>query len=123
VTDNAPNSPQTVNLNGTGLTSVSLTPASIGFGTRKAGTTSPIKTVTVTNLGNALTIQSIVIGGANPGDFAQTNNCGSGLAAGASCTISVTFTPTVVGSRSATININDSDPTSPQQVTLSGTGD
>jgi hypothetical protein len=123
VTDNAPNSPQTVNLNGTGLTSVSFTPASIGFGTRKAGTTSPIKTVTVTNLGNALPIQSIVIGGANPGDFAQTNNCGSGLAAGASCTISVTFTPTVVGSRSATININDSDPTSPQQVTLSGTGD
>jgi hypothetical protein len=123
VTDNAPNSPQTVNLNGTGLTSVSLTPASIGFGTLKVGSTSPTKTVTVTNLGNALTIQSITIGGANPGNFAQINTCGSGLAAGANCTISVTFTPTVVGSRSATININDSDPTGPQQVTLSGTGD
>ena len=122
VTDNAPNSPQTVSLNGTGLTSVSFTPASLGFGSHKVGTTSSIKTVTVTNLGKALTIQSITMGGANPGDFAQTNNCGSGLAAGASCTISVTFTPKVAASRSATININDSDPATPQQVTLSGTG-
>lgn len=122
VSDNAPNSPQTVSLNGTGLTSVSLTPASLGFGSHKVGTTSSIKTVTVTNLGKALTIQSITMGGANPGDFAQTNTCGSSLAAGASCTISVTFTPTLAASRSATININDSDPATPQQVTLSGTG-
>jgi hypothetical protein len=123
VTDNAPNSPQTVNFNGTGATSVSYSPKTLGFGSHKVGTSSSPSDVTVTNLGNALSIQSITITGTNAGDFTETNTCGASLAANASCSVSVTFTPQATGSRSATLNLNDSDPTSPQQVTLTGSGE
>jgi hypothetical protein len=44
------------------------------------------------------------------------------VAAGGSCTITVTFTPTAIGTRTATVNIGDADPTGPQIVTLTGTG-
>jgi len=114
---------QSVPLAGTG-TAVKLAPGSLNFGTVKVGTSSPAKKVTVTNLGNtALTINSISIGGTNAGDFSQNNTCGNSLAANASCSISVTFTPSATGSRSANVTIVDSDPGSPQKVTLSGTGD
>src|SRR2546427_6403589 len=48
-----------------------------------------------TNTGTTpVSITSIAITGANPGDFGQTNNCGASVAVGANCTINVTFTPT-----------------------------
>jgi hypothetical protein len=122
LSDNAPNSPQTVALNGTGLTSVSVSPKSLTFTSQLLGTTSSPKIVTVTNSGNTLAIQSISISGTNAADFAATNNCGSSLKSGASCSINVTFTPAAGGSRSASLYVYDADPTSPQIVTLSGTG-
>ena len=42
--------------------------------------------------------------------------------AGASCAVSVTFTPTAKGSRQANLTFNDSAPGSPQIVALVGTG-
>ena len=58
-----------------------------------------------------------------PRDFAcQTNTCGSSVAASGSCTISVTFTPTAINSRTASISIADNASGSPQSVTLTGTG-
>jgi FG-GAP-like repeat/Abnormal spindle-like microcephaly-assoc'd, ASPM-SPD-2-Hydin len=109
-------------LNGTGLSGVSLKGRALNFAPQKVGTTSPVKAVTVTYMGaGTLTISSIKIIGANPGDFAQTNNCGAGLSAGGSCSISVTFTPTALGARAAVVNISDSDPAL-QQSTLKGTG-
>jgi Abnormal spindle-like microcephaly-assoc'd, ASPM-SPD-2-Hydin len=122
ITDNAGVGSQTVNLMGNGKTSVSLSRTSINFSNREVGTTSSVQTVTLTNLGNKLTVQSISITGTNPGDFAQTNNCAATVAAGASCTINVTFTPTASGTRSASVTISDSDPTSPQSVSLTGSG-
>ena len=87
------------------------------------GTTSAAQTMTLSNTGNAsLSISSIAIGGANSGDFAQTNNCGSSVAAGANCAISVTFTPAAAGSRSASLAITDNASSSPQTVSLTGTG-
>ena len=56
------------------------------------------------------------------GDYAQTNNCGSSLGAGVSCTISVTFTPTIVGTENGSVSISDSAAGSPQQIALTGTG-
>jgi hypothetical protein len=123
IVDDATPATQTIYVTGNGTTGVSVTPKSADFGTHQVGKTSSSKTITVQNLGNTLTIYSITIGGANPGDFAKTSTCGSTLAAGASCTISVTFTATQVGSRNATLTVNDSDPLSPQTVTLTGTGD
>jgi len=69
-----------------------------------------------------LSIAGVGITGQNPGDFAQTNNCGTSVATGASCTFTVTFTPTASGNRSATLNITDNAGGSPQQVNLAGTG-
>jgi hypothetical protein len=122
ITDSASNSPQKVTLSGTG-TYVSLLPASLSFGNQKVRTTSSAETITLTNTNaSALSITSIKIGGTNNGDFAQTNTCGTSVAAGASCIISVTFTPLEKGARSAAVNITDSGGGSPQSVPVSGTG-
>src|SRR5580698_1581432 len=62
----------------------SLSPASAGFGNQTVGVTSTASLVTLTNTGTAaLTLSSIAIGGANSGDFAESNNCGTSLAPGA----------------------------------------
>ena len=102
---------------------VSGTQPALGFGKHAVGTTSaPIKR-TLTNHGTTtVTIRQIYIAGANPGDFAETNNCGTALAAGASCKISITFSPTVVGARKGVLVVSDSDPASPQAAALMGTG-
>lgn len=122
VTDNATPSTQTVTLSGVG-TVVSVLPASLNFATQKVGTTSAAKIVTVTNKGSvSLTISSTTITGANALDFAMTKTCGSTLAAGASCTVSLTFTPKATGKRSAGFNLFDTGGGSPQVVTLGGTG-
>jgi hypothetical protein len=129
-TDHASGRPQSVAVSGSGTTAlaaaVSLSPTSLSFGNQQVNTSSATSTVTLTNSGDAaLTINSIGLGGTNPADFAQTNTCPSSpntLAAGASCTISVTFTPTAPDSRSASVTITDNAPGSPQSVALSGTG-
>jgi len=58
-------------------------------------------------LGNTGKAPLNISGIAATGDFAQAKNCGSVLAAGAQCNISVTFTPTVVGTESGAIGITD----------------
>ena len=122
VTDSASGSPQIVPLTGVGTTA-KLAPASLNFGSVTVGTTSAAKVVTLTNVGTAaLSITAIAITGTDPGDYAQTHTCGSSLAAGASCTISVTFKPTVKGARPAALSVTDTASGSPQKVTLSGTG-
>lgn len=132
-TDSDSTSPQQVLLTGTGTTAppaVSVSPTSLNFPNQNLNTKSAPMTVTLTNSGTtAVTINGtgITIIGSNPGEFMQTNTCppiGQSLAGGANCTISVTFAPTgtVQGPRSATLNIDDTDSSSPQQVTLAGIG-
>jgi hypothetical protein len=129
ITDNARGSPQKVTLSGTGtLTAAAapvdgLSPTSLAFGNQSVGTTSTAQTATLSNTGNAaLSITSLALTGTNASDFAQTNTCGSSVAAGSSCTISVTFTPAASGSRTASVSITDNASGSPQAVSLSGTG-
>ena len=69
-----------------------------------------------------MNISSIGITGPNGAEFSQTNSCGASVPAGQSCTISVTFIPTVFGSASASLNVSDNIGKSPQTVALSGTG-
>jgi hypothetical protein len=113
---------QTVSLSGTGVApSASRSPSSLVFGNVPLGTTSPGQAVTLSNTGfGPLNIGTISFSGANGGDFAQTNNCASSLAVGASCTVTVSLTPGGAGSRSATLNLNDGAGT--QTVAVSGTG-
>ena len=74
--------------------------------------------------GLATSTVPLVIGtAATTGPFAQTNTCASSVAAGANCTVSITFTPTATGSQTGAFTITDSDFQSPQTVTLTGTGD
>jgi hypothetical protein len=66
-------------------------------------------------------MSDIGIGGTNPGDFAETNNCSSSVAAGANCTINVVFSPLDTGSLSASLAVADNASDSPQTVSLAGT--
>jgi uncharacterized repeat protein (TIGR03803 family) len=106
----------------------SVSPMSLTFGSQDLGTTSQAQQVTLTNPGvGVLAISGIGLGGANPGDFGETNNCipPASLAPGASCTINVTFSPTAIGTRSATLIITDNSggvPNTQQNVSLMGTG-
>ena len=124
ITDNARGSPQTVSLSGTGTAAlVSLSHTSLPFGSQPVGKTSTAHTVNLSNTGNGtLSITSLAVKGTNFSNFAQTNTCGKSLAAGAHCTISVTFTPSASGSRTASLSITDNAKGSPQTVSLSGTG-
>jgi hypothetical protein len=124
ISDSAINSPQTISLKGAGELPVALSPGTLAFGTETVGTTSAPKTETITNNQRvALDISSITISGADASNFTETGTtCGSTLAAGAKCTITVTFTPSATGARSATLDITDSALTSPQTAKLTGTG-
>jgi len=100
-----------------------LSSTSLNFGNQLVGTTSATKNVTLSNpSGLALTISSIAVTGTNAADFSQTNTCGTGLAIGASCTITVTFKPAQTGPRTASVTITDNAAGSPQTIGLSGTG-
>ena len=103
---------------------VSLSTNSLNFGNQTINTPSAAQAVTVTNTGTAtLNISSTSVNGLERLDFAPlSNKCGKTLAAGKNCNICATFTPQAVGARSATIQMVDNAPGSPQVVTLTGTG-
>ena len=127
ISDNAGGSPQTVTLNGTG-TSVSLSTSALTFSGGVVGSTSTPQSVMLNNVGTAmLTISSITVGGTNGADFALatgSNVCpytGGTVAAGAGCTVYVTFTPPASGTFTGTVMITDNASGSPQTVSLTGT--
>ena len=122
VTDNAPGSPQTVSLTGTGIAPVvQLSPASLTFATQLVGTSSSSQTVTLTNTGTAtLNVSTISFTGQDPADFLQTNTCGTILAVGASCSISVVFHPLTRGLRTAALSVSDNAAGSPQTAVCFG---
>jgi hypothetical protein len=123
ISTNDPGTPTAnVTLTGTGIqAAVSLTPSSANFGSVTAGQTSSPIPFTLTNSGSAvLTIKSISTGSNR---FNQTNNCGTSLAIGASCTINVTFRPQKAGQTyNGTLSVSDNAPNSPQTASLTGTG-
>ena len=122
ITDNAPGSPQQIALKGVG-TWMQVTPLHLTFANQKVGTTSARKIISLTNKApETMTITGINIIGTNAGDFAEQTNCGTSLAAGATCYVAVTFTPTATGARSASVAVSDNGGGSPQKVTLAGTG-
>ena len=120
-TDNAPNSPQVVNLAGTGSgTPVTVSPSSLSFGNVGVGKTSSAKTVTLTNHQNvALNFTSIA---ASAGFSVSSNTCGASIAAGANCTAGVKFSPTAKGTINGALTFSDNAANSPQQVSLTGSG-
>jgi CSLREA domain-containing protein len=124
ISDNAAGSPQKVMLYATVIDPVAqLNSGSLSFGTVKVGKSSSSQSVTLSNPGGtALTGIGIGVGGADPNDFAESDNCPATLQPKKSCTISVTFQPTAKKSRTASVTINDNAQNSPQSISLSGTG-
>jgi uncharacterized protein YjdB len=102
---------------------VTVSPTTLSFGNQAQGTSSSVHNVRLKNgQSSAITITSI---STNLADYSQTNSCPispATLAAGATCTISITFTPSAQGSRNATLTVVDTGLSSPQLVTLTGTG-
>ena len=118
ISDSASSKVQVIELTGAG-TVVGLSPSKLNFGTRKRGshTTLPVQ---MTNEGTfPLNITSISTGN---NVYTQTNNCGTQLAVGASCTINVTFSPMSKGALDGTLDVYDNGGGSPQPVTLTGAG-
>jgi hypothetical protein len=115
---------QTVALSGTGIAATyTALPTSLAFGNEVTNVASAPKSVTVTNTGNlALPITSITLSTTGSQPFSQTNTCGTSVAVGASCTISVVFNPASVGSATATLSVNAGNGAGTQTVALSGTG-
>jgi FG-GAP-like repeat/Abnormal spindle-like microcephaly-assoc'd, ASPM-SPD-2-Hydin/FG-GAP repeat len=100
-----------------------LSATSVAFGNQNVGQASTVQTVVLSNTNSTpLSVAGISVSGSQSGDFQQANACGTRLAAGANCTISVTFTPQAAGLLSAMIQITDSALNSPQTISLAGTG-
>jgi hypothetical protein len=100
-----------------------VSPTSLKFGSVAVAQTSAPLNATLTNKGAVpFSVNSISLTGTAASWFAQTNNCPASLAAGASCTISVTFTPQAAASKSAKLTIATSATSTPLSVSLSGTG-
>ena len=121
--DNAQGGSQTVNLTGTGSVPsapiATVTPTSLVFPGQRVGTYSSAHTVRLTNSGNAaLKISSMQV----TGDFAQINNCPATLASNSSCTVNITFRPTVAGTRTGTLTLRDNAQGGSQVVNLAGVG-
>jgi hypothetical protein len=122
VVDNATNSPQVIRLLGVGTSTtapaIGFSKVSLNFGNQTTGTTGTAQAITVTNTGNAtLTIAAVTA----TGDF-SASGCVTSLAAGATCTLSVTFKPSASGARRGTIAFADNVTGSPQIIHLFGNG-
>lgn len=100
--------------------SLSPSPASLTFATQTVNTQSASQTVTITNTGGS-SASGVAVSNNNASEFPHTNNCGTSLAASASCTVTVAFKPTATGARSGTLTISWTGGT-PKTVGLSGTG-
>jgi hypothetical protein len=116
-----PTSPLSIPLSGTGVgvPVAVVTPPALTFGNQGLGTSSSSQSVTIQNSGTAaLTITNI----AATSGYQQTNNCPARLAINASCSIFVTFSPTLAGTNAGTLSITASDSANPHTVQLTGTG-
>lgn len=138
ITDNAGNvagTEQAITLTGTGVTAataVTVLPTSLSFTSQAVGTTSSPQEVTITNTGTqTLTISGFSVGSSN--DFSVTDSqtgstpasclsLSNTLLQGQSCSVYVYFTPTASGTRTGTLAISDNATGSPQNVSLTGTG-
>ena len=119
--DNAQGNVHLVGVAGTGVSGgvASVSPSTLTFTSQKQFTTSKAQSATLSNTGTApLAIASVTASG----DYAQTNHCPASLAAGSSCTINVTFTPTYSAARVGWVTVNLTDPASLVTVSLTGTG-
>jgi hypothetical protein len=133
IADDAPGSTQTVLLSGTGTgapvpqptatAAATLSPSSLTFTSAFVGAQTPQQSVTITSSGtSSLHISSVQLTGPNASDFILTNDCSitTAYALNQACSISVSFTPSSLGTRIASIAVTDDTANSPQSIALVG---
>jgi hypothetical protein len=109
----------TATLTGTGVPAVTLNPTSLTFGSQDVGFSANQALLLTNNAPGSLTMPSIAV----TGDYAAKSNCGTAIPAQSSCNITVTFTPTVAGSRPGALSFNTTSPAfNGIGATLAGTG-
>jgi len=105
---------------GAGSATLTATPTSLGFGSTNVGSATAAQSVTINNTGQtAAGVSGVSV---NSGDYSQSNTCGTSIAAGGSCTVSVTFRPSASGTRTGILTVS-SNATNPSfTVSLTGMG-
>jgi hypothetical protein len=112
-------------LNGIGISALSSAPESAAFPDTTVGQSSAGIVLTITNAANtpATGTLAVTLGGTNPGEFSVVSDCDAAtVAAGATCTATVTFSPTVAAAAEATADITDGTANKTVSIPLSGTG-
>lgn len=124
VTDNSRDGSHTITLGGTGA-SPRVALGALDFGSQQIGAT-VTRTLTLTNNGNSdLQLNRAYLAGGSKGDFtlSDPNSCaGSTIVAGATCDLSIAFTPQRAGRRTTSLAVQDNAPGSPQSVEVAGSG-
>jgi hypothetical protein len=122
IADDAPGGQQTIPMLAEGQ-ALSVSPKTLSFGVVKVGSTSDPKLVTLTNHSSeSVDMKSFAVTGTNRKDFSETNNCPQFLKLNMSCTVSVTFTPSLAGKESATLKIDQNGGGPFMQVPMFGAG-
>jgi uncharacterized protein (TIGR03382 family) len=120
---NASNGAVSVALSGTvsaPAPAISASPSAVAFGSQTIGAAAATQAVTLTNTGNvALALNGIGVSGASSVTIAS-QTCGTSLAVGANCTVTLSFAPTTAGAAAATLAVTSN--AAPLQVTIAGTG-
>lgn len=112
--------------------SINGTSGTITFPLQRVGG-SETATIQLANIGSGSPAASLAIGGANPGDFTvsavqptvsstQSSFCPAASSGTQPCTITVTFTPTAAGTRSAKISLDANGSSTGQYIFVTGTG-
>ena len=103
--------------------SVSIFPNKLAFPKQAVGTNSAAKSILLTNTGGLdVKLTGITISDPNKGDFSALSSCSTTLLPGGQCTVTVTFSPSAIGARTAFLHFIDDAEANPQTVKLSGTG-
>ena len=110
---------QGVGTSGASAARMTVSAPALVFASQTQGVTGAVQTLTLASSGTGpLTINAITL----TGDFAQTNDCPASLAAGASCSVQVSFTPTLGGIRTGVLTLDTNSSTGISRVNVSGTG-
>ena len=128
IAHSADGTPQLVTLLGSATAApqgqIQLTSLSLTFPDTQLGSTTALS-ITLSNNGSAaLNLTGFTMGGANPGDFLRSGNCsiGTPLAVSAQCTLTMTFQPSALLARSASLTIQSDASNGAAVIALGGTG-
>ncbi len=100
-----------------------IKPASVTFPPQALNIPSKAKVVTIKNVNTGSATLDLSGFTVSPPFAITANRCKATLAAGKSCSLSLTFTPTGAGGSTGTLSVTDNGPTTPQTVVLKGTGE